>query len=143
MSFNEYRLLRETEDLDPDPDYAGTNPQQVPDHGVEIGRPWAARGSAPVRIKVEVVLEWIHTSGTVVDVRGLYDLQVIRIAERRGPMTGSLVVDAPALTGQMAFRPVIIDDILVGDRFTVRLFNLQPPAGLSIARARVLYREIV
>jgi hypothetical protein len=143
-TFNEYRLLRvKTSLASPDPDYAGTEPEQTfpPDAElVVLGRPGHTPTGGPVRIKVEIVVEWLDGDDERIGGRGTFDVQAIRVSELR-TFSELLVVDSPVLPGQMAYRPIIIDDILVGDRFGVRLSNIDAPAEAE--KARVFYREII
>jgi hypothetical protein len=141
--FNDWKQLRVTTNLDDDPDWAGA--QTIPPAAgtVELGRPGGYADDAPLRLKVEIVLEWLTSLDVLVVGRGTYNVEALRVATRRAPLTGSVVVDSAKLTGQMAHRPVVIDDLLVGDQFTVRLTTMQPPGGGGAAKARILYREIV
>jgi hypothetical protein len=136
--FSDYKLLRVTPDLSPDEDFAEN--QVVPSALAEISRGGELRGSEPIRIKVEILLQWLDAGGAVLTGdRGKFDLQIIRVTTRRGDTT-SIVVDCAPLKAQIAYRPIIVDDILPGDAFTVRLSNMTRPGA---AQARVLYREII
>ena len=139
-SLSDLTELRVTSDSSDDPNYAAT--QTLPTDTVELRVPVGYHAKTPPRIKVEVVVEWLDSGGDVVTTdRGSFDVQAIRVTTRRGPLQGPIVVDSATLTGQIAHRPVVIDDVFVGDTFTVRLTNITPASGAD--RARVLYREII
>jgi hypothetical protein len=141
QEFNDYKLLRVTEDMDDDADFASSQTMPAAADMVELRRPGALRGDEPVRLKVEIVLEWLDSGGDLVTTdRGSYDVQVIHVTTRRGPLSGSVIVDSVVLRGQTAHRPVVLDDVLVGDAFTVRLTNMVREGAFQ---ARVLYREII
>jgi hypothetical protein len=143
QEFNDYKLLRETVSLEDDDDFAGD--QTVPSFSLaELTRPRSQPGASAVRIKIEIVLEWLddrEPPEVLSGDRGSYDLQAIRVTTRRGNATdGNIIVDSTTLRGQIAHRPVVLDDILVGDAFTVRLTNM---ARDGAEKARLLYREII
>ncbi|MCA9623498.1 MAG: hypothetical protein KC731_30965 [Myxococcales bacterium] len=144
ISQNQYRELRVTSSLSDDPDYAGGDPQQVPDEAdvVTLRAPGVVDPRVAVSLKVQVVVEWLDAEAAVVTAsRGSFDLQAIHVSHRQGPLTGQFVTDSMPLRSQVAYRPVVIDELMAGDRFTVRLSGMSAPA--SAVKARVLYREIL
>lgn len=151
-TWNDYKLLRETSNKSDDTDWVGGNPQTLPTTTVQLVGPSSAPRGARIPLKVEVVLEWLNSDGTVdTTARGTFDIAGIRVMERNqiGPKvvgassvagsTTKCAVDTATLTGQIGYRPIIIDELMVGDEFTVRLTNMVQ-AGAD--KARVLYREI-
>lgn len=152
-NYFEYKVLRTTTNTSDDTDWAGADPQTIPAATVQLEGPGHGTNSLSKPLKVEVMLEWLNADNTVDTTdRGTFSLQAIRVMSRRqsGPtVTGAssvvadgtlCVVDSAALTGQVAYRPIIIDEIMPGDQFTVRLTSMTPSSGAT--KARVLYREI-
>jgi hypothetical protein len=108
---------------------------------VSIEAPRPRRSDSPMQLKVEIMLEWLDENGDVVTTgRGSFEVQGVRVTRRRSPLEGDVVVDTAILRGQMAHRPVIISEVDIGDRFSVRFASLSPPSGAT--QARVLFREL-
>ena len=109
---------------------------------VTLRAPGVVDPRVAVSLKVQVVVEWLDAEAAVVTAsRGSFDLQAIHVSHRQGPLTGQFVTDSMPLRSQVAYRPVVIDELMAGDRFTVRLSGMSAPA--SAVKARVLYREIL
>lgn len=146
ISFNHYRELRVKADLEDDPDYAGADYDTPPSAGdvVVLRAPGGGDPRVPTSLKVQVVVEWLDNSSSPVlgQGRGSFDIQAIHVTDRQSPLSGGLVTDSTVLRGQVAHRPIVIDEVMSGDSFTVRLSNLDIPHE-SVVRARVLYREMV
>ncbi len=153
-TFHDYQLLRVTTDKTDDADWAGGNPQTIPAATVQLEAPGIPSNGLGKPLKVEIVLEWLDASNVVVTSggRGTFDVQAIRVMDRaQGGKYGVVgassvvadptvcIVDTAALTGQIAYRPVVVDEIMPGDRFTVRLTNM---VNAGATKARVLWRTI-
>lgn len=152
-TFRDYKLLRTTADKADDADWAGGNPQTIPSATIQITDQGIPSQGVSKPIKVEIVLEWLDAANAVVTSggRGTFDVQAIRVMSRRqgAPAvvgassvvadTTVCIVDTAALTGQVAYRPIIVDEVMPGDRFTVRLTNM---VNAGASKARILYREI-
>ncbi len=152
-NFWEYKFLRITTNTSDDTDWCGGDPQTLPSATVKLVEPGFGPQASSKPLKVEIVLEWVNADGTVDTTdRGTYSVAGIRVMSRAqtGPTVvpnssvaadrTMCVVDTPTVTGCIAYRPVIIDEIMPGDEFTVRLTSMTPSSGAT--RARVLYREI-
>lgn len=154
-SFRDYRVLRTSTVVTDDADWAGGDPQTLPADSilVQIKEPSGAPRGSRVPLKVEVILEWLNTDGTVdTTTRGTFSIQGIRVMDRskEGPRVAGdssvvadrtkCVVDTAALTLQVAYRPIVIDEVLPGDAFTVRLSSMVPSTGAT--GYRVLMREL-
>jgi hypothetical protein len=141
QAFQDYKTLLLHEIGSADTDYAAL--QTLPATLVVLEPPTPRLADEPLLLKVEIVLEWLDDRGDLVTTgRGSYDVQLIRVTRRRSPLTGEVIVDTPSLTGQIAHRPVVVTEVAMGDRISVRLTNLVPPDG-TVVQARVLYREIL
>ena len=136
---NDYKVLRVIEDTSQDdPDFAAI--QSVPENVVVLQPPLSTHETTPVRLKVELFLEWLDGRGSLVTTdRGSFELQVLRVVTRRAPLEGDAVIDSAVLVGQMSHRPIVVDDLLPGDRFAVRISRIARPPDAE--QARILYRE--
>ena len=145
ISFNHFRELRVTAGLADDPDFAGLDPQQIPASGdIVVLRAPGPDPRTPVPLKVQILVEWLDVSDNVVTRggRGSFDIQALHVSDRQSPLSGQFVTDSVLLRAQMAYRPIVIDEVMSGDSFSVRLINLVSPDATAV-KARVLYREML
>lgn len=152
-TFSEFKQLRLTAAVTDDADWAGGDPQTLPADSICVQLKGGDSIDKGKSLKVEVVLEWVvNATGAVEPTgRGTFNIQGIRVVDRArsGPtvigdssVAGSptlCVVDTAAVAG-IAYRPIIIDELQAGDKFTVRLTTMVPATGGT--GFRVLYREI-
>lgn len=141
QAFQDYKTLLVKSVGSADDDYAAL--QTLPSTLVALEPPTPRLADEPLQLKVEIVLEWLDENGDLVTTgRGSYDLQLIRVTRRRSPLEGEVIVDTPSLRAQIAHRPVVVTEVALGDRISVRLTNLTLPHE-TVTHARVLYREIL
>lgn len=153
VSGTPWRLLRTIADISQDDDdWAGDDPQTLPDQHVQVLVPSGPALRSVTPLKMAVKLEWLDANGDVVGrSTGTFDIQGIIVRQRTRSEVGTVgdssivadaevsVSDTAALTGKIAYRPVIFDELMPGDRFTVRLTNMDHPTA---TRARVLCAEL-
>lgn len=139
-----YRLLRVTTNLSDDTDWVGAQTAIADIPYITVRRPEHGGAGSGGPVKVEVMLEWLDASNVVAAPgASTFSITPIRIMAREthapSELSGNAVIDGATLTSQEAHRPIIIDEVMPGDRFTVRLTSM---VQASAAKARVLYREI-
>lgn len=103
---------------------------------------------------IEVVLAWVDTTPApdVPDLtdRGTFSVQAVKLMQYKpesdatAPDTAgdvvTFAVDTVAIDNWVAYRPLILDEVWPGDRWTVRLSNLVPSSGGE--DAMVYYRYL-
>ena len=78
---------------------------------------------------VEFLGEWLSAAGAVIlTTRGTYSLSLIKRIDKPVVATGQSLIDSVTETLIPGGRPVLVDDLLGGDEFGVRITDMVPPA---------------
>lgn len=139
-SFHKFAVLREQASKTDDADWVGGNPQTLPADTIcaQVTGPGVAAHGVAKTPHVQFYLEWINAVGGAAITaggRGTFDAAVIVIGDRSlsGPKvagassvvgsTDLAPLDEAALTGQIGYRPILGPEMMLGDKYTVRITN--------------------
>lgn len=100
-----------------DPDWVTTQDEAA------VRAQGAAVFPAPAKSRVLLWGEFVDAAGArVTSGRGSFDLQPIRVQ-------GSVVLDAPVITGARAYEPYVLDHVQSASALAPRVLNVLEPAG--------------
>lgn len=133
-SLFDYKLLRDKANTTNEADNVLT--QTIPPVG-EL-KTLAGSGDDIIRpVEVELVVLFLDMAGVIVTTgRGSFDVNILRIVD--APSAATIVVDSAPVSA-VGGRPLLIDDMRVGDQFGVRLSNIVVP--MNATAMRILYKE--